>query len=410
MMNISLETLLIIATVIGGISAIIYFFDSFKNNLRSDSDVKMDKVLEQLFKHYQIQLNSKDKQQVEALTEAIKALAKIPNYKYALQQLEKGSTEGIESLFAKIAKEKVEQGVVANRDAAIAQRQLGALAFKNNTQEAIQAYRKATELDPDNPDGWNQLGQLLYRIGKLTESESAFKKVLTWAEKNNDTEWQSIAYGNLGNIYGTRGELDKAEEYYLHSLEIEKELGRKEGIADNYANLGIIYKTRGELDKAEEYYLQSLEINKALGRKEGMAIQYGNLGIIYLTRGKLDKAEEYYLQSLEINKALGRKEGMAIQYDNLGKLYIQQGNLEKGERMLSDSFEIFKELKHREGMANNYCNFGRLHEKRNEWNKAEEMYRQSLRLYAEMGALENKDAKETQDLLDKLLSKIKNLQ
>ena len=55
----------------------------------------------------------------------------------------------------------------------------------------------------------------------------------------------------------------------------------QEGIANQYCNLGIIYKNRGELEKAEEFYLKSLEIYKALGRDEGIASSYANLGIIY---------------------------------------------------------------------------------------------------------------------------------
>ena len=96
----------------------------------------------------------------------------------------------------------------------------------------------------------------------------------------------AVAYGNLGIVYRTRGELDKAEEFYHKALEINEALGHKEGMASQYGNLGIVYQTRGELDKAEEFYHKALEINEALGRKEGMARQYGNLGVVYQTRGE----------------------------------------------------------------------------------------------------------------------------
>ena len=69
------------------------------------------------------------------------------------------------------------------------------------------------------------------------------------------------------------------------SLAIEEALGRKEGMASQYGNLGNLYQTRGDLDRAEEMYEKSLAINEALGRKEGMASAYGNLGNLYQTRG-----------------------------------------------------------------------------------------------------------------------------
>ena len=61
-------------------------------------------------------------------------------------------------------------------------------------------------------------------------------------------------YGNLGNVYLTKGDLDRAIELYEKSLAIEKELGRKEGMASDYGNLGNVYKTKGDLDRVIELY------------------------------------------------------------------------------------------------------------------------------------------------------------
>jgi tetratricopeptide (TPR) repeat protein len=79
-------------------------------------------------------------------------------------------------------------------------------------------------------------------------------------------------YGNLGNIYLTRGELDKAEEFHLKSLEIEKSLGRQEGMASEYGNLGNIYQIRGELDKACDYWKKSLDLFSDIGAKDKIRI------------------------------------------------------------------------------------------------------------------------------------------
>jgi len=60
--------------------------------------------------------------------------------------------------------------------------------------------------------------------------------------------------GNLGLIYRTRGDLDRAEEMHRKSLAIEEKLGRIEGMASDYANLGSVYKKRGDQAKAHEYW------------------------------------------------------------------------------------------------------------------------------------------------------------
>ncbi len=97
----------------------------------------------------------------------------------------------------------------------------------------------------------------------------------------------------------------------LKSLAIEEELGRKEGMASQYGNLGILYGTRGELEPAEEMYRKSLAINEELGRKEGMANQYGNLGSLYLKRGELKRAASYVKRCLALFRELGATDRIA---------------------------------------------------------------------------------------------------
>ena len=265
------------------------------------------------------QLEAKD-EQIKALTDAIAALSKTgapaASINAALQELEQGNTAKAQVIFAEVLRTKEEEGKQANKEAAAA-RHLGALAYMNNPKEALLAYQKATELDLDNADGWNQLGNLLYRTGEIAQAEDAYRKVLALAEAHQDKEKQAWALGNLGIVYRTRGDLDKAEEMHRKALELDQALGSKEGLAKQYASLGLVYRTRGELDKAEEMHRKALALNQALGRKEGMARDYGNLGLVYDTRGDLDKAEEMYQKGLELDQALGRKEGMAKQYGNL---------------------------------------------------------------------------------------------
>ncbi len=165
-----------------------------------------------------VQLHSKDlreqeyQDQIKALTETVQALAKkqdTPGVKEALAALAHGQTEAAKAIFAKTVEAKAAEGAAANRDAAEAARHLGALAFLENTEEALRWYRRADELDPANADGWNRLGHLYIRTGQLDQAEAAYRKVVTLGEANSDME--GIGIGNLGVIYQTRGELDRAE-------------------------------------------------------------------------------------------------------------------------------------------------------------------------------------------------------
>ncbi len=75
--------------------------------------------------------------------------------------------------------------------------------------------------------------------------------------------------------------------------------------ADAYGGLGNVYSTRGDLKQAETMFKKSLELNKALGSKTGMAVAYANLGIVYSTRGDLKQAEAMYHRALGLYQDIG---------------------------------------------------------------------------------------------------------
>jgi len=206
--------------------------------------------LAQMESHYQGEVGDW-KHQAE---QAVAALASLrgqpgapPGIAQALSMLKKGQTKEAAAIFQAVA-ERNEKDI---KKAAAAYRHLGALAFLDDTQEALAAYRRATELEPDNAEGWNQLGHLLRRVGELDEAEAAYRKVKTLGESKNDEPLIAVASGNLGLVYQTRGDLAKAEAMYQKALALDEALGSKEGMANQYGNLGLVYQTRGDLAKAE---------------------------------------------------------------------------------------------------------------------------------------------------------------
>ena len=188
----------------------------------------------------------------------------------------------------------------------------------------------------------NECFEALSNLGLLDTAIGLSERVLKVVKDGSEEE--SAVVGNLGLIYRTRGELDKAEQMHRRALEIDEKLGLLKGMASDYGNLGLIYRTRGELDKAEQMLRKTLEIFEKLGLPEGMASAYGNLGLIYKTRGELDKAEQMYRKSLEIAEKLGLQEIAANQYCNLGGIYEERGDIKKAGEYWVKGRDLYKRI------------------------------------------------------------------
>ena len=65
-------------------------------------------------------------------------------------------------------------------------------------------------------------------------------------------------------MYKDLGELERAKEYHILAMEIQKEkLGSQHvRLATTYSNLGIVYRNLGELERAKEYHILAMEIEK----------------------------------------------------------------------------------------------------------------------------------------------------
>lgn len=372
-------------------------------------------------------------QQISALTQTVQSLVAQaagpggdPAATAALTDLSDGRLDTAEDYYQHMLDTELQNRELASHRAAEAARNLGALAFLHDTQTALAHYRTATDLDPDDPDGWNELGRLFRRLGRLpdalaayeqvqvigeigrdpqilaiatgnkatihflqgnlTHAEELFKRTLSACEELEDREGMANALGNLGLIYGRWGDVTRAEEVHNRSLNICEEIGDLDGMSHDIGNLGLIYRRRGDLDKAREAHQRAFEINEELGSKEGMASDLGNLGIVHEELREFDHAIRLYSRALEIFRELGHQEGEAVNLGNIGKVKLKLGELEQAEQLFQKSLTINKKLGLKKGLADQNYNFGKLHAEKGGICTARESGERALELYREMGA------------------------
>jgi predicted O-linked N-acetylglucosamine transferase (SPINDLY family) len=108
-------------------------------------------------------------------------------------------------------------------------------------------------------------------------------------ERNPDF---ALAYNNLGDILHKMGQPDGAVPYYEKALQLNPALN---GI---YNKLGIILQEKGQLDAAVNCYQKALQLDSSF------AEAYNNLGTVLQEKGQLDEAVNCYQKALQLDSTL----------------------------------------------------------------------------------------------------------
>lgn len=143
---------------------------------------------------------------------------------------------------------------------------------QKKTAEAVAAYQKAVELDPESNTFRYALGALLWKLIRYDEAEAVFLEILRREPR------EPRASFNLGDIYLTRGDAKKAIPF----LEIAAAAFPNE--FDTHFALGRAYFAVENFDKSIEELSQAVKINDQIA--EG----FYHLGRALQKSGRTDEA------------------------------------------------------------------------------------------------------------------------
>ena len=173
--------------------------------------------------------------------------------------------------------------------------------------DAVAAYRKGIELDPNNWQMYKDLGQLYTQIGDLGAAETTYKTALPLMRNNH-----YIIAKHLAEVYAQQSELADA----LQKMEAEGILtfGTLNAVAQ-------MYHKQGELEKASTLYKKAFKMTTDEGAHSRIAEA---LVRIYREKGRLEeilkKAKEVDTPAAEIDIQLQKV---------LAKQYMETGEIEK---------------------------------------------------------------------------------
>ncbi len=116
-------------------------------------------------------------------------------------------------------------------------------------EQAIEAYQKVLELNPEAAGALVNLGTIYYRMRKLGEAEKYYCEAIE-ADPN-----YALANFNLGNLYDEQGRMEEAFQYYRRALELSP------NYADAHFNLALLCERIGDNLKAVHHWKAYLKLD-----------------------------------------------------------------------------------------------------------------------------------------------------
>ena len=258
------------------------------------------------------------------------------------------------------------------------------------------------ELKKTKANALNNKGYLHNSRGEDDKALDYYNRTLEIQKQIDDKAGLAGTYINLSSILLKNGLVQQALEYYYSSLRLEEETGNNVGIARALNGIGYIYYLQNDEQKAKEHYDKSLKIRQELGDKYGIATCLNNIGLLYRDKGEWDEALEYYNKCLKLEKELVDKNGIAISLGNIGFIYKEKGDLEKALIHYFESLSLKETLGDERGVSQALKNVADVMLQKNNLNQAHKYALQNMQLANKLGYPSTiRDAAETMANLSK---------
>lgn len=258
------------------------------------------------------------------------------------------------------------------------------LRTRGQADEAVGHYRAALALDPENAGTHSNLANILVEDGRSSEAASHYRRALELApdfiEAHNNLgnllyvqemfdeaayhfqevirlePDQSAAYHNLGRVFQAQADLAKAIPYYRRAVQAAP------ADSDFRSDLGDALLAQGNVDEAVNHLRRATQVDP-----DGFAI-HNSLGIALGTQGNLEEALIHFRRALEINT------DFAEAHNNLSKALLTQGRFDEAIDHLRQVVRL------QPGEADGYNSLGLVLAIQGALDEAVEQFRQALQI------------------------------
>jgi LuxR family maltose regulon positive regulatory protein len=181
------------------------------------------------------------------------------------------------------------------------------------------------------------LGDASWINGNLDEAVHAYTEAVRIGQEANSLHMVIIANSNLADILMEQGQLHRADMIYTKSLQMTvRPDGQRSLLAGKlYIGLARLSYERDQLEDANQYIHHCLDLCQQWGDIDQQAVAYAMLARLEQTRGKLEQSREAMrdAEQLAAESPVSPRRFMLVTTD-LARVCLAQGNLEKPSQLI----------------------------------------------------------------------------
>ncbi len=190
--------------------------------------------------------------------------------------------------------------------------------------------------------------------GKLAEALQLFESALDIAERDNNRAGQGSALHNIAIIYKEFADHERALEFNLRNLELQRELGNTRLVVLSLNSVGLALLEEAEtntdfaeqqklLEQSHQYFTEALELHDPNDLQIKAAL-HNNIGSVYLTWQQPQRALDFFATQLEITRRLGNARGIAGSIADTARAKMQLGHIDEALLQFQEAQTMFEHL------------------------------------------------------------------
>lgn len=262
---------------------------------------------------------------------------------------------------------------------------IGNIQNLSSSQQALQAYKKASEIDPDNVAAYSRQGHVHRQLKQFDLAEKAYKRVQSFT--NQSTANQALTLANFGTLNVSKGKLVEAEDAFNEALSIYKKIEDDAGIANMSFNLANLYKGSERFDQAEDYYKIAVKTFTQQNEFKKLADTHANLGSLYQSMQSKIKAQNQFETALSIYTNNNFEESKPAIYQSLGTIAEENGQTEKAQEYFAKANGIDPNATQDNRVADQLGMQAIANRKQRNFIKAEEQHKQAIKIYQQNNSI-----------------------